>query len=92
VRIARELAASPDLQLRMQGIVLLGVFFRVAPFVRAAKLSDDELFGRMETVLRKYFGRRGEKVIAANLSAVRQGYANAHELDVARIAKSAAVA
>lgn len=92
VRIARELAASPDLQLRMQGIVLLGVFFRVAPFVRAAKLSDDELFARVEKVLRKYFGRRGEKVIAANLSAVKQGYADAHELDVACIAKSAAVA
>jgi pyruvate-ferredoxin/flavodoxin oxidoreductase len=90
VKIARELAATPDLQLRMQGIVLLGVFFKVAPFVRAAKLSDTDLFTRVEQVLRKYFGRRGEKVIQANLSAAKQGYFNARELDTARAAAAAA--
>jgi pyruvate-ferredoxin/flavodoxin oxidoreductase len=86
VKIARELAATPDLQLRMQGIVLLGVFFKTAPFVRGANLSDDELFARIEKVLRKYFGRRGEKVVEANLSAAKQGYFNARVLDTARLA------
>jgi pyruvate-ferredoxin/flavodoxin oxidoreductase len=46
VKIARELAATPDLQLRMQGIVLLGIFLRVAPFVRAQGLGDAQLFER----------------------------------------------
>jgi Pyruvate/2-oxoacid:ferredoxin oxidoreductase gamma subunit len=41
-------------------------------------------------VLRKYFGRRGEKVIQANLSAAKQGYFNARELDTARAAAAAA--
>ncbi len=86
VKVARELAATPDLQLRMQGIVLLGVFFKTAPFVSGARLTDDELFARIEKVLRKYFGRRGEKVIEANLSAAKQGYFNARVLDTARLA------
>ena len=90
VRIARELAATPDLQTRMQGIVLLGIFLKVAPFVRAKNLSEAQLFEGVERALRKYFGRRGEKVVEANLTAVKQGYFGAHELDLARI--SAAVA
>ena len=86
VKIARELAATPDLQLRMQGIVLLGIFLRVAPFVRAQGLGDAQLFEGVEKALRKYFGRRGEKVIEANMSAVKQGYFNLRELDIARLA------
>ncbi len=89
VRIARELAATPDLQLRMQGIVLLGIFLRVAPFVRAQGLSEPQLFEGVEKALRKYFGRRGEKVIAANLSAVKQGYFNVRELDLANLPHAA---
>ncbi len=92
VKIARELAATPDLQLRMQGIVLLGVFFKTAPFVSGARLTDEELFARIEQVLRKYFGRRGEKVIEANLSAAKQGYFNARVLDTARLATPAVAA
>ncbi len=92
VKIARELAATPDLQLRMQGIVLLGIFLRVAPFVRAKGLSDAQLFEGVEKALRKYFGRRGEKVIAANLSAAKQGYFNVHELDVGGMAQPQASA
>ena len=89
VKIARELAATPDLQLRMQGIVLLGIFLRVAPFVRAQGLSEPQLFEGVEKALRKYFGRRGEKVIAANLSAVKQGYFNVRELDLAHLPHAA---
>ncbi len=39
-RIARETTQQPDLVQRMQGIVLLGVFLRVAPFVAARALGD----------------------------------------------------
>ena len=92
VKIARELAATPDLQLRMQGIVLLGIFLRVAPFVRAQGLGDAPLFEGVEKALRKYFGRRGEKVIEANMSAVKQGYFNLRELDIARTAQAQPVA
>ncbi|WP_096457600.1 2-oxoacid:acceptor oxidoreductase family protein [Sulfurifustis variabilis] len=89
VRIARGLAATADLQLRMQGIVLLGVFLRAAPFVRHAGVAEEALFQGIEKALRKYFGRRGEKVIEANLSAVRQGYFDARTLDVGALADHA---
>ena len=92
VKIARELAATPDLQLRMQGIVLLGIFLRIAPFVRARGLDDARLFEGVENALRKYFGRRGEKVIAANLSAAKQGYFNVRELDIERCTRAGAAA
>jgi pyruvate-ferredoxin/flavodoxin oxidoreductase len=92
VHIARRLAATPDLQLRMQGIVLLGIFLKIAPFVRAKHLGDAPLFEGVEKALRKYFGRRGEKVIEANLSAVKQGYFDVRELDVGRMAQPQATA
>lgn len=73
-KIAKDISTNPDLQIRMQGIVLLGIFLRVSPFKEEAKLSEDELFKNVETGLRKYFGHRGDKVIAENLEAVKRGY------------------
>ena len=73
-RIARETTGQPDLVQRMQGIVLLGVFLKVAPFVARRGLAERELFAGVERSLRKFFGKRGEAVIAENLRAVRRGY------------------
>jgi len=73
-KIGREISSSLDLQIRMQGIVLLGIFLKVSPFKEEAKLSDEELFKNVEDALRKYFGHRGEKVVAENLQAVKRGY------------------
>ena len=86
VGVARELAATPDLSLRMQGIVLLGVFLRAVPFVREKGLSDDELFTAVGKALEKYFGRRGAKVVEANLAAVKRGYREVREIDFAHLA------
>lgn len=80
VHIAREVAVSEDLVMRMQGIVLLGVFLRVAPFVANKGLSENALFDGVEKSLDKYFGRRGKKVVLANLEAVKQGYRRVHQL------------
>ncbi|MBI5948385.1 MAG: 2-oxoacid:acceptor oxidoreductase family protein [Chloroflexi bacterium] len=72
--IARKVASQPDLVSRMQGIVLLGVFLRVAPLVTRSRLNERELFLAVERSLRKYFGRRGEGVIKDNLECVKRGY------------------
>ncbi len=77
VGIARDVASQADLQQRMQGIVLLGVFLRVTPFQKQTGISEKQLFQGVEKSLRKYFGRRGEHVIQDNLKAVWRGY---HEL------------
>jgi pyruvate-ferredoxin/flavodoxin oxidoreductase len=79
-RIARETTSQPDLVQRMQGVVLLGVFLRVAPFIRRQGLGEDELFAGVERSLRKFFGKRGEAVVRENLRAVRRGYHEVIEL------------
>jgi len=73
VKLAQEVASQPELAQRMQGIVLLGVFLRVAPFIRTRGLSDAEVDAAVEKSLRKFFGKRGEKVVQENLKAVRRG-------------------
>jgi pyruvate-ferredoxin/flavodoxin oxidoreductase len=80
VRIAREVATSADLIQRMQGIVLLGIFLRATPFREAAGTSDEELFAGVEKSLRKYFGKRGERVVQDNLTAVKRGYNEVFEI------------
>jgi pyruvate-ferredoxin/flavodoxin oxidoreductase len=67
-------SSKADLQQRMQGIVLLGVFLRVTPFQRQTGISEEGLFAGVERSLRKYFGKRGERVVQDNLKAVWRGY------------------
>jgi pyruvate-ferredoxin/flavodoxin oxidoreductase len=80
VKVAQEVASHPQLVQRMQGIVLLGIFLRVAPFVAARRLSDAEVYASVEKSLRKFFGKRGEKVVQENLTAVRRGRDEAIEI------------
>jgi len=80
VKVAQEVSSQRELTQRMQGIVLLGVFLRVAPFVRARGLSEVAVDGAVEKSLRKFFGKRGEKVVQENLAAVRRGRTEAFEI------------
>ncbi len=80
VAIARDVASEADLQQRMQGIVLLGVFLKVTPFKEESKLSDEDLFKSVEDSIRKYFGKRGERVVQDNLQAVHRGYSEVIEI------------
>ena len=73
IKITQEVASHPQLVQRMQGIVLLGVFLRVAPFVAERGLSDAQVYAAIERSLRKFFGKRGEKVVQENLEAVKRG-------------------
>ena len=64
----------------MQGIVLLGVFLKVAPFVAARGLGDSELYAAIEKSLRKFFGKRGDQVVRENLAAVKRGRSEVFEI------------
>jgi len=77
VAIAQAVSSRADLVQRMQGIVLLGIFLRITPFQKDLALSEEDVFRGAEKSLRKYFGKRGERVVQDNLQAVRRGY---HEL------------
>ncbi len=72
--IAQQVASTPDLESRMQGIVLLGVFLRATPLAANKGLDQEKLFESMETIIRKYFGKRGEQAVADNMTCIRRGY------------------
>ena len=74
VKIAREVASVADLEMRMQGIVLLGGFLKLTPYVEQSEMSDDAVYEGVEKALRKYFGKRGEQVVQDNLTCVKRGY------------------
>jgi pyruvate-ferredoxin/flavodoxin oxidoreductase len=80
VKIAREVASVADLEMRMQGIVLLGAFLRLTPYARDSEMSDEEVYQGVETALRKYFGKRGDQVVQDNLTCVKRGYSEMREI------------
>jgi pyruvate-ferredoxin/flavodoxin oxidoreductase len=80
VSIARDVSSRADLQQRMQGIVLLGIFLRVTPFQKELALTEEEVFRGVEKALRKYFGKRGDRVVKDNLQAVQRGFQEVIEI------------
>ena len=70
----RQVSSRADLQQRMQGIVLLGIFLRITPFQTELRSAREDVFTGVEKSLRKYFGKRGERVVQDNLEAVQRGY------------------
>lgn len=89
VKVAQEVASHRELAQRMQGIVLLGVFLKVAPFVQERGLSDAEVDAAVEKSLRKFFAKRGEKIIQENLTAVRRGRSEVIEIPIEVMAEAA---
>jgi pyruvate/2-oxoacid:ferredoxin oxidoreductase beta subunit/Pyruvate/2-oxoacid:ferredoxin oxidoreductase gamma subunit/NAD-dependent dihydropyrimidine dehydrogenase PreA subunit len=79
-KIARECATRADLQIRMQGIVLLGAFLKLTPFAAKAGLDAEKLFGLLRKTLTKYFGKRGGSVVEDNINAARRGYDEVAEI------------
>jgi pyruvate-ferredoxin/flavodoxin oxidoreductase len=74
IALARRFAPTPALVTRMQGAALVGVFLKVAPFVKARGLPLDELMAAVKGPLTKHLGKRGGAVIEANLGLIRAAY------------------
>ncbi|MFL5641180.1 MAG: 2-oxoacid:acceptor oxidoreductase family protein, partial [Chloroflexota bacterium] len=72
--LARARSPRADLALRMQGIALVGVFLRVAPFAAEAGLGREALLAAVGERLGRFFGKRGRAVIDANLELVAAAY------------------
>jgi pyruvate-ferredoxin/flavodoxin oxidoreductase len=80
VKIARTVASEADLEMRMQGIVLLGGFLKLTPYAKDSGMSDEEVYAGVEKALRKYFGKRGDRVVQDNLTCVKRGYSEMQEI------------
>jgi pyruvate-ferredoxin/flavodoxin oxidoreductase len=80
VQIARDVASVADLQMRMQGIVLLGAFLKLTPYGKNSNMSDEQVYAGVEKALRKYFGKRGDRVVQDNMQCVKRGYSEVKEV------------
>jgi len=85
VKIAREMASEADLQMRMQGIVLLGAFLKLTPYAKNSNMSDEQVYQGVEKALQKYFGKRGDRVVLDNLNCVKRGYQETKEIPASLI-------
>jgi pyruvate-ferredoxin/flavodoxin oxidoreductase len=72
--LARAHAPRPDLEVRMQGVALVGVFLRLAPFAASAGLDRDALLAAVRPGLTRFFGKRGTAVVDANLAVIAEAY------------------
>ena len=72
--LARRHAPRPELELRMQGVALVGVFLRVAPFAAQAGLDRERLLEAVGARLGRFFGKRGGGVVQANLQVISEAW------------------
>jgi pyruvate-ferredoxin/flavodoxin oxidoreductase len=79
-QIAREEAGSAELMLRMQGNAFQGAFFAASPVRANAGLSEETLFRAIEKQLEAKFGGKGGRVVHNNLTVVKRGFVETHEI------------
>ena len=79
-KIAREIASTPELEFRMQGIAFMGAFFAASPVMAQAKLTEEALFNAIETQLEHKFGAKGRRIVEGNLKVVRRGFEELAEI------------
>ncbi|MBB4198020.1 pyruvate ferredoxin oxidoreductase [Rhodoblastus sphagnicola] len=90
-KIAREEAGSPELHLRMQGNAFQGAFFAASPVCDNAGLSEQTLFRAIEKQLDSKFGGKGARVVQNNLTVVKRGYTEIHEITEKKVGAPAQV-
>jgi pyruvate-ferredoxin/flavodoxin oxidoreductase len=72
--LARAHAPRADLEVRMQGVALVGVFLRVSPFAERAGLDREALLDAVRLRLARFYGKRGGAVVEANLAVIAAAY------------------
>jgi len=72
--LAMKYAPRPELEIRMQGVALVGVFLKVSPFAERAGLDRVALMDAVRTNLTRFFGKRGVAVVDANLAVIQGAY------------------
>jgi pyruvate-ferredoxin/flavodoxin oxidoreductase len=72
--LARRCAPRRDLETRMQGVALVGVFLRVTRFAADAGLDRAGLLAAVDEQLARFYGKRGDDVVAANRRVIAAAY------------------
>jgi len=90
--LAMKFAPRPDLEIRMQGVALVGVFLKVSPFAERAGLDRPALREAVRGNLMRFFGKRGAAVVDANLAVIDGAYDGVIDVTAAIAGKAAAPA
>jgi pyruvate-ferredoxin/flavodoxin oxidoreductase len=72
--LAKQYAPREDLEIRMQGVALVGVFLKVSPFAERAGLDRPALMDAVRDNLTRFFGKKGGAVVDANLAVIQGAY------------------
>ncbi|HJX67764.1 MAG TPA: 2-oxoacid:acceptor oxidoreductase family protein [Candidatus Limnocylindrales bacterium] len=87
--LAMKYAPRPDLEIRMQGVALVGVFLRVSPFAERAGLDRPALMEAVRGNLTRFFGKRGSSVVDANLAVIQGAYDGVIDVTASMTSKAA---
>ena len=87
--LAMQHAPRPDLEIRMQGVALVGVFLKVSPFAERAGLDRAALMKSVRANLTRFFGKRGTSVVDANLAVIQGAYDGVIDVTAAITARGA---
>ena len=79
-RIARNATDKTELQLRMQGNSFLGAFFKVSPFLKTFRISQENFDEVVHKQYVKKFGRFGDAVVKSNMTVMHEGYSLVTEI------------
>ena len=90
--LAKQYAPRQDLEIRMQGVALVGVFLKVSPFAARAGLDRAALMESVRTNLTRFFGKRGTAVVDANLAVIQGAYDGVIDVTAALKARTPAAA
>ena len=90
--LAKQHSPRPDLEIRMQGVALVGVFLKVSPFAARAGLDRPALMEAVRANLTRFFGKRGSAVVDANLAVIQGAYDGVIDVTEAITRKVAAAA
>jgi pyruvate-ferredoxin/flavodoxin oxidoreductase len=90
--LAKKHAPRQDLEIRMQGVALVGVFLKVSPFAARAGLDRPALMEAVRANLTRFFGKRGTAVVDANLAVIQGAYDGVIDVTAAIAGKAGAPA
>ncbi|MBX3177451.1 MAG: 2-oxoacid:acceptor oxidoreductase family protein [Candidatus Hydrogenedentes bacterium] len=91
-KIAREEAADPELQFRMQGNAFQGAFFKASPVMEKQGLNEESLFDAIKKQLQYKFGAKGARVVEDNIRVVTRGFDEVREITEKTISEASEVA
>ncbi len=80
LKLAREVAPGARLELAMYDIAFLGAFFRTAPVMHTAKLTEAALFRRMKQRFAEEAGDEDPARVEHGIEAFRRGFHEATEI------------